>query len=597
MPVDTKTLQLENILTPDELATAISRMWVKWNTMRQPTIQAWDEIRRYIFATDTTSTSNSALPWKNKTTVPKITQIRDNLHANYMAALFPKRKWLHWFGEDRESATVEKRVAVEDYMSWATDHPEFKKEASKLVYDYIDYGNCFAMPTWVDGTIETENGKTTHNYEGPAILRISPLDIVFNPIAANFTSSPKIIRSIIQRGDLYGMLDEDIDLDQEAKEELMKYFQSLSANASELSSDLSEKDSYLRVDGFDSFRGYLESDYCELLTFYGDIYDPDTNTYKRNHKIIVADRHKIISDKENPSFFLYPPIFHAGWRVRQDNLWAMGPLENLVGMQYRIDHIENLKADVFDLNAFPPLKVKGWVEDFKWGPMERINVGDEGDVIPLPPDASILQANMEIANLQQQMEEMAGAPKEAAGFRTPGEKTAYEVQRIENAYNRIFSAKIRQYESFMEDLLNAMLELGRRKFTDKTIALWNDELKIQVFKDLTVENITGVGRLRPLAAQHHAEKAEKIQNITQLFQTLGSDPNIRMHFSSEKIARLVEELLDLEKDEIVQPYIQISENLQAQRLQMSAQENLMMESQTPSGMTPEDYDDEEAQIG
>jgi hypothetical protein len=41
----------------------------------------------------------------------------------------------------------------------------------------------------------------------------------------------------------------------------------------------------------------------------------------------------------------------------------MGPLDNLVGMQYRIDHLENLKADVFDLIAFPPLKIKGYVED------------------------------------------------------------------------------------------------------------------------------------------------------------------------------------------------------------------------------------------
>lgn len=592
MPVNAKTLQLENVITEDTLATAIARQWVKWHTLRQPSISAWDTIRRYIFATDTQSTANSHLPWKNTTTVPKMTQIRDNLHANYMAALFPKRKWLHWYGEDRDSAKVEKRQGIEDYMRWVTDHPEFKKEASNLVLDYIDYGNCFAMPTWIDGTVDSESGKTTHGYEGPGIQRISPLDIVFNPIASSFTDTPKIIRSIILRGDLIGMLDKDTDMDTDEKGRLREYFTSLSANASELSSDLSEKDSYLRVDGYDSFRAYLESDYCELLTFYGDMYDPDTGEYKRNHKIVVADRHKIITDRENQSFFDVPTIYHSGWRKRQDNLWAMGPLENLVGMQYRLDHIENLKADVFDLNAFPPLKVKGYVEDFEWGPMEQINVGDEGDVIPMPPDASILQANLEIQHLQGQMEEMAGAPKEAAGFRTPGEKTAYEVQRIENAYNRIFSSKIRQYEEFMESILNSMLELGRRKMTDKTIAIWDDEIKIQVFKDLKVSDITGVGRLRPLAAQHHAEKAEKIQNITQLFQTLGADPGIRQHISSKKTASLLEELLDLEKDDIIEPYIQITEQLEAQRLTASAQESLMMEIEEPSGVAGDDVDDE-----
>src|SRR6185503_20996216 len=94
----------------------------------------------------------------------------------------------------------------------------------------------------------------------------------------------------------------------------------------------------------------------------------EANEYYRNHIITVVDRHKILNLKPSPSFFGRPPIYHAGWRIRQDNLWAMGPLDNLVGMQYRIDHLENLKADLFDLTAFPPLKVTGYVEDFEWRP-------------------------------------------------------------------------------------------------------------------------------------------------------------------------------------------------------------------------------------
>jgi hypothetical protein len=385
------------------------------------------------------------------------------------------------------------------------------------------------------------------------------------------------------------MIDLDTDMDTEEKATLTEYFKEVH-NASGAMADLAEKDDYLRVDGYDSFRAYLESDHCEILTFYGDLYDPHTGEYLRNHKIMVADRHKIISKKEVPGFFSESPIYHSGWRLRQDNLWAMGPLENLVGMQYRLDHIENLKADVFDLTAFPPIKVKGYVEEFDWGPMEKIFVGDEGDVSILSPDVSILQANLEITNLQGQMEEMAGAPKEAAGFRSPGEKTAYEVKRTENAYNRIFSAKTRQFEEFLEGILNAMLELGRRRMTDRTISIWDDELKIQAFKDLTQQEITGVGRLRPMAAQHFAEKAEKVQNLTSLFQTLGSDPGIRVHFSSKKIASLLEELLDLENDEIVEPYIQVAEQLEQERLMNSAREALAMESQQASGLDPDDTD-------
>jgi hypothetical protein len=75
-----------------------------------------------------------------------------------------------------------------------------------------------------------------------------------------------------------------------------------------------------------------------------------------------------MSNEENPSWLGKCPIFHAGWRERPDNLYAMGPLDNLVGMQYRIDHLENLKADVFDQIAYPILKIRGDVEDFDFEP-------------------------------------------------------------------------------------------------------------------------------------------------------------------------------------------------------------------------------------
>ena len=55
----------------------------------------------------------------------------------------------------------------------------------------------------------------------------------------------------------------------------------------------------------------------------------------------------------------------------------MGPLDNLVGMQYRIDHLENLKADVFDQIAYPIIKIRGDVEDFDFEPAARIYMGEE----------------------------------------------------------------------------------------------------------------------------------------------------------------------------------------------------------------------------
>lgn len=587
-----RVFDIDSAITEDQLATRISYNYIQWEIYRQEKIKQWEELRRYVYATDTRTTTNSTLPWKNTTTIPKLCQIRDNLFSNYMASLFPKRKWLTWQADEESSSKKEKKEAITDYMKYVIDQDGFKKEMAKLVLDYIDYGNCFATVEWQD-TTQVLKDKTQVGYSGPAIKRISPLDIVMNPTGSDFVNTPKVIRTILTKGEVKEIL-ERFSIDEESKVkygELWEYMKNLRTHASSFSTNTEKsKNDIYRVDGFTSYRAYLTSDYVELLTFYGDIYDDESEEFLRNQVIVVADRHKVIYKAPNPSFFGHPPIYHVGWRVRQDNLWAMGPLDNLVGMQYRIDHVENLKADVFDLLTFPVLKVKGYVEDFKWAPFERIYIGDDGDVEIVAPPFQILQANSEIDVLEHRMEEMAGSPKEAMGFRTPGEKTAYEVQRLENAASRIFANKIAQFEEqLLERLLNAMLELARRNMTASTVRVFDDQMKIETFRQLTPEDITGNGRIRPIAARHFAEKAETVQNLNNFFMSaIGQDPDVKAHFSSIKLAEIFENLLDLQDYEAVQPYIRLSEQADAQRLAQAHQQQVMMEAQTPAGISADD---------
>jgi hypothetical protein len=176
----------------------------------------------------------------------------------------------------------------------------------------------------------------------------------------------------------------------------------------------------------------------------------------------------------------------------------MGPLDNLVGMQYRIDHLENIKADLFDFVAHPPLKIRGNVEAFDWEPFVQIELGEDGDVEVLKVDTTALQADTQIAILEQRMEEMAGAPREAMGIRSPGEKTAFEVQRLDDKASRIFQEKINQFEVFIiEPLLNDMLELARRNlnYRDK-IRVLDDDIGVARFMDITREDISAIGKLR-----------------------------------------------------------------------------------------------------
>ena len=587
-----KTLDVEDFITPDMMGSAIADQFQEWETLRQPRKAAWEEIQRYIYSTDTTTTTNAKLPWKNKTTLPKLCQIRDNLYANYIASLFPKSDFVEWMGADRSEQSKAKTQLMEGFTEYFINQPSNKEVLYKVVLDYIDYGNAFLMVDWKDNTTNSPKKMAT-GYIGPQFVRISPYDIVFNPIAPSFQDSPKIVRSIKTIGELKKDIEANtVGDDYEESLAAFEYLKDLRVRNAQYTGEFTQRNSLYTIDGFTSFQVYLKSSYVELLTFYGDYYDVHSDTFYRNAIITVADRHKVLGVKENPSSISYNKIHHIGWRPRQDNVWAMGPLENLVGMQYRIDHIENLKADVFDLIAAPPLMVKGLVEDFEWAPFSRIYVGDDGDVKPLAPDGNVLSANLEIQNLEQKMEEYAGSPKEAAGFRTPGEKTAYEVQRLENAANRIFYSKTKQFEElFLEPAINEALELTRRKMTTQVkIRIFNDQTNAISFKDIAVDDLAGLGRIKPVAARNFADKAEKVQNVNAFFgSVIGQDPEIKAHFSTVKLARMFEELLDIEPYEVVQPYVRLSEQQEAASISNAGQEQVAMEAMTPAGIAPDDF--------
>jgi hypothetical protein len=585
-----KVMELRDVLSPDMLATRITERYIQWETLRNVKKVEWEEIRRYVYATDTSQTTNAKNPWKNRTVVPKLCQIRDNLYANYVATMFPKRKWLMWEANNKDSNQVARRDAIINYMAWCIDQPEFKHEMDKIILDYLDFGNCFGTVEWVDRRVNLKD-KTQAGYVGPMVRRISPQDIVFNPTAENFISSPKVVRSIVSLGEIREMLSRmSTDENRVELENLYEYLKEIRYHARSFQGNWIQRDRLYAMDGFTSFRAYLLQDFVEVLTFYGDWYDDYNDHFEKNRVITVIDRHRLVNNRANASFFGYPPIFHVPWRKKQDNLWGMGPLDNLVGMQYRMDHIENMKADIVDLVTYPVQKVTGFVEDFVWQPGEKIFVGDEGDVELVNPDTQPLNLNMEITSLGNLMEEMAGAPKEAMGFRSPGEKTAYEVQRLENAASRIFQNKIAQFEEQMlEPILNAMLELARRNMVDSTtIRVMDDEYNLASFQDLTVEDITGVGRIKPVAARHFAEQAQLIQNLTNL---TGSAvwQTVQPHFSSIKLAKVVEDALNLKDYELVLPYITIAEQAEAQMQAQAIQEQMHQQIGTATGMG-NDYD-------
>lgn len=578
--------EIREFLSADDKAAWITNLWIEYNQQRNGKLEEWSELRNYLFATDTTTTSNNKLPWKNSTTLPKLCQIRDNLHSNYLSALFPNDDWLVWEGYSQEDSIKTKRKAIESYMRNKTREGHFRVEMSKLLYDYIDYGNAFATVSFESRYKTQPDGSKIVGYVGPRLHRISPLDIVFNPLANDFVNSYKIVRYIKTIGEVKKMA--LTEPENAALAEAIAVRTAMYSKMGMYSVEDFQKAVGYDVDGFGNLHTYYGSNYVELLEFYGDYYDRESGELKTNQIITVMDRCHVVRQQDIPSWFGHAPIYHVGWRLRPDNLWAMGPLDNLVGMQYRIDHLENLKADAMDLSVHPPLVIKGEVEEFAYGPGIEIHIDNDGAIEELGKNLNgVIGATNEIQELEGRMELYAGAPREAMGIRSPGEKTMFEVAQLQNAAGRIFQEKINMVElELLEPSLNAMFESAKRNMdAADIIRVMDDDLGVEQIMDVSREDITAAGKLRPIGARHFAAQSQLIQNISGIFDgNLGQI--IAPHTSSIQLASLLEDALGISKYGLFKPNVAVFEQQQTQRLVNQSQEDLQVEQGTPAPGTP-----------
>lgn len=576
-----KVAELRALTGRETQAEWVGNLWDKFNNQRADWIQDKIELQEFLFATDTTTTTNQTLPWKNSTTLPKLTQIRDNLHSNYLSALFPNDKWLQWKGYTKKDNSRRKAKVITAYMENKTRESRFRQEVSRLLYDYIDFGNAFVIPSYERRYNIRPDGSKVAGYIGPRGHRISPHDIVFNPLASTFEDSFKIIRSLKTIGELkkLAMTNPEQEFWLKAVENRL----ALQRNIAGYTKDDFDKSIGFSVDGFGSMYEYLMSDYVEILEFYGDYHNANTGELAVNRMITVVDRSYTVRDADIGTLDGRAPIRHVGWRLRPDNLWAMGPLDNLVGMQYRIDHLENLKADAMDLIVHPPLKIIGEVEEFVWGPGVEIHLDENGEIEEVSKNMSaILAADNAIQELEDRMELYAGAPREAMGIRTPGEKTATEFQQLINAAYRIFQEKITQFEvCLLEPHLNDQLEISIRNFDGAdTVRTMDNSLGVTEFATITTDDLSSSGILRPVGARHFAEAANELQNLIGI---AGSPlwELVRPHTSGIAMTKFIEDVTSIAGYELFRPNVAVQEGKETQALMSQVGEDLEMEQTSP----------------
>ena len=279
------TLEATRTLERDGLATFICERWDEYKGQRQTWEAEIAELRNYIFATDTSTTTNKTLPWKNSTTLPKICQIRDNLHANYLSAIFPKDDWVKWEGYSKDDDTKNKQEAIQSYISNKVRMSDFRNTISQLLLDYIDTGLAVSDVIWVNETKEdTVTGEIIAGYIGPKLVRVDPRCVVFDPTAESFEKSWKVTRTVKRFGELKQLQKQKPEAYLEGA---IEWAEARRANLSAWTKDDHKIAEGYSVDGFGDYYSYLGSGYIELLEFEGSLHDPVTGELLDDYIITV----------------------------------------------------------------------------------------------------------------------------------------------------------------------------------------------------------------------------------------------------------------------------------------------------------------------
>lgn len=567
-----RTLDIMEMQEPDYLATAIANKFVAWESARDRWYNNAKETLENLYATSTRDIFNQAKDTDNCTHIPKITQIRDMLITYYLDAMFSLPDYVDWEAYNEESLDINTKDTLKALMAQMLHDSQFQPTIRELVEDYVDYGNAFTTVAMVNETLKLESG-VANVYNGPKAIRLDPLNVFFDPLAISFEKTPKIIRTIKTLGELVAEAEELPESAQVYKEALNRALEKRSRIRQAVSTTNAEsiKNDICSIAGCGNWSQYYASDTVELLTFYGDLYDVERNKLYKNSKIVVMDRCSVLLEEPIKNFGFNCNIFKAGWRDRKDNLWSMSPLDNIKGMQFMVDFLENKRADIFNYISNPMWVTKGDVEMPEYlYPGCHVGVDVDGDFKTISPDATALAADTYVDRYQMLMEEMAGTPREAMGFRTPGEKTAFEVSQLNTAASRLFNEKTRKFEmEILEPLLTLMMRMYLSDPTRVTRVKMMNEDGVILFKEVNVQDMAVQGRFIATGSNTYTERARQAQTIMQLYNSaIPSDQLVFNYFNPKVIAKVIAHTTGLDKyKDIIQPNARVDAELEMAKYQ------------------------------
>lgn len=545
------TQSFVNWANPHNIATYVSGLYDSYQSYRTMNRAKWEELESYLFATDTTSLKGGSAH-DHTTHIPIISSLKEELEAIMYSTILPHEDFLAWKPYSPEAATKDVRHKVLAYLKNRHSLNEFEKTFRKLIQDLVIYGNCFCQVTYVN---ETTDGV---GYVGPKVKRISPYDIVFDPTRTDFKRTPKILRAVMTMGEFLTFADGVPDVDSEVIERMKERRTSVTA----LSRSELNKGNQYTPDGFTDMMAYYKSGVVEVLFYYGDVYDEDVGEVRPNRCAIVVDRVALLAETEEK----YPNIFKGSWSEKPDSLWSQGPLDKVVGLNYQINHRENSKSDALDRFIYPDKVFVGDVEEIydEATGQTKYLAPEGGGVSDITPDTTVLTADMHQERLMQHARAAAGLPPQLLGFRTPGEKTAFEVQNLDDAALRKFLHKAAQFEmDLLEPVVKAELVLGAENYTSMFRAITSNDEGLPIMMEVTKDDLLSNGKLVPVGARRFARQNQQMSMLNQLANT-NLFSIIQQHLDTFKVAKVVEELGGFDSFEFFEKFAGIRDQAEAQ---------------------------------
>ena len=564
---------LGGFVTPAEKAEFVTGLWTRWDAARDPVISKWREGEAYRYATDTNSLPNAKGAFTHSTHMPVVAAIAQDLEAIILRVVMPHKDWFTFEPMDAQAARKDQRKTITSYLKNRHALNGYTDEVAKLRSDLVTYGNCFSQVFHANESRGEQGG-----YVGPKVQRISPYDIAFDPTAVDFSCTPKVIREIVTLGELKRRGDSGL-LNSEVVDKL------LHGRGNFANSDAGEdkNEQYVPL-GFGTYQQYIQSGFIELLWFYGDVYDQENIVLHESQIVVVADSEEVLLEDTIKTSTGKPHIFQSVWQKLPDNLWGQGPLENIIGLNYQVNHRENAKSEALDRLIYPDKIYQGDVEemyDDETGQMTYL-APEGGGVQELAINTQFFSFDLHIDRLQHSARAAARLPSDLTGFRSQGEKTLGEVTALTEGGMRGFIDKAADFErSSLEKHLGAEIELAYDNFGSAFKVPNKNEGGFIEMLNVTKEDLAVNGVLIPRGAKRFARKNQMLSTLTQLSATPLAQV-IAMHTSGKGATELVNELLETHDTGLFEEFAQILEQGEAQQIMNQVEQSNAMQASQPS---------------